>query len=183
MGRASAAHYANRHVFVPLAVVVCRRQLPTETYQEVSLCLASCISLDPRAFEPALGSLADLAAACFFLPGGPAREAPPALSSSCSLDTRNAGQLGFVVVLYHALDALRHKAFLFAWAGGSQLGQALCRAVEAYGSQPRYQQPLLGMLSCLLSMPPAQAVAGMRGGDADPEAAQVGSGSACHVYG
>jgi hypothetical protein len=58
-------------------------------------------------------------------------------------------------------------------AGGSQLGQVLCRAVETYGGQARYQQPLLGMLSALLATPQAQALSGLRGGDADPEAAQV----------
>lgn len=106
-------------------MAACQRPLAAECYQELSLCLSSCISLDPAAFEPALGSLADLAAGCFFVPGG------------------------------------------------AQLGQALCRAVEAYGGQLRYQGPLLGMLGALLATPQAQAMAGLRGGDADPEAAQV----------
>lgn len=60
----------------------------------MSLCLSSCISLAPHTFEPALGSLADLAAACFFMPGGwvggccvaccgRERGIPPCCTSNC----------------------------------------------------------------------------------------------------
>lgn len=60
-------------------------------------------------------------------------------------------------------------------AGGWHLGQAMCRAVEVYGGDLQYQQPLLGMLGSLLGSPQGQALGGLRGGDVDPEAAQVRS--------
>ena len=47
------------------------------------------------------------------------------------------------------------------------------QALQAYGSHPQYQQPLLATVSAILAAPPARQLAALRGGDADPEAAQA----------
>lgn len=47
------------------------------------------------------------------------------------------------------------------------------QAVEIYGSLPHLQQPLLSTAAAVLAAPQARQLAGARGGDADPEAAEA----------
>lgn len=53
------------------------------------------------------------------------------------------------------------------------LHRPLIQAIEAFGAQPPYQQPLLGTVASILGAPAARQLAALRGGDADPEAAQA----------
>lgn len=58
-------------------------------------------------------------------------------------------------------------------AGAAALHRPLIQAVEAFGAQPPYQQPLLGTVGSILGAPAGRQLAALRGGDADPEAAQA----------
>ena len=58
-------------------------------------------------------------------------------------------------------------------AGAAVLHRPLIQAIERYGPLLPYQQPLLSTVASILSAPQAQQLALLRGGDADPEAAQA----------
>ena len=53
------------------------------------------------------------------------------------------------------------------------LHRPLCSAIERFGSEPLHQQVLLAAVGALLASPQSQALAALRGGDADPDAAQA----------
>ncbi len=57
--------------------------------------------------------------------------------------------------------------------GASALGRPLLQALELYGGKDGFQQPLLATVAAILAQPPARQLAAVRGGDADPEAAQA----------
>ncbi|KAI3435522.1 hypothetical protein D9Q98_001588 [Chlorella vulgaris] len=57
--------------------------------------------------------------------------------------------------------------------GATALLRPVMKAVEAYGQLPQYQVPLLRLSRSVLSAPHAQQLAALRGGDADPSAAQA----------
>ncbi|KAL4458064.1 hypothetical protein ABPG75_012929 [Micractinium tetrahymenae] len=64
-------------------------------------------------------------------------------------------------------------AACFFLPGAAVLSRPLIQAIEAYGAQPPYQQPLLGTVRAVLGAPAGRQLAALRGGDADPEAAQA----------
>lgn len=53
------------------------------------------------------------------------------------------------------------------------LHRPLIQALEAFGAQPPHQRPLLGTVASILGAPAGRQLATLRGGDADPDAAQA----------
>lgn len=135
-----------------------------ELYQELSHCVCSCISLDRDASQQVLPSLVDTVATCLFLPGG---------WVGGSWGREGVEQQGVLVPLLLPAHPQLSRHVQLAPTGATVLSRPLIQALETYGGAEEYQQSLLGTVAAILSEPPARQLAALRGGDADPEAAQA----------